>query len=130
MNGSPAILGRPIVNCIGYFFTNRIPYLRFFIMNPKFTSYSLSLKEALACEIFSIAPRTGTVAKNLKPDDFARVFPPNNRDALFSTLQEVIEEGAYKKDKRGQADLSDLHSWKTVAESIVNWSRTLGRDRQ
>lgn len=108
-------------------------YLRasdIFIMNPRFTSYSLSLKEALACGIFSIAPRTGTVANSLKPNDFARVFPPNDPDALFLTLQQVVEEGVYKKNVKSQADISEIHSWKTVAESIVNWSRTIDTDKQ
>jgi glycosyltransferase involved in cell wall biosynthesis len=108
-------------------------YLRasdIFIMNPRFTSYSLSLKEALACGVFSIAPRTGTVASSLKPNDFARVFPPNDPDALLLTLQQVVEDGVYKKNAKTQTDIIEIHSWKTVAESIVNWSKTIDTEKK
>jgi alpha-1,6-mannosyltransferase len=91
-----------------------------FIMNPAFTSYSLALKEALSCGTYAIAPLTGTVAKSIRPDDFATTFAPSDSRALQDALRAAITENRFQKSQAPGAIAID-HHWSDVAESILQW---------
>jgi glycosyltransferase involved in cell wall biosynthesis len=92
-----------------------------FVINPKFTSYSLSLLEALACGTFSVAPRTGKIAKSLNSGDRAAIFPPNNPEKLTAALRSTIISNAYQRGSQTWQSSRALHTWQDNAEAILSW---------
>jgi len=93
-----------------------------FVMNPRWTSYSLSLKEAVACGVFAIAPDTGRVARSLLDDDGASIFPANDAQALTAALRDALADRRYDTSRRrSRGDGAALHSWQSVAEALVAW---------
>lgn len=102
-----------------------------FIMNPHVTSYSLSLKEALATGLFAIAPRTGTIAEQVagNAEAFARIFPSNNPSELTKALLETLVCEDYRRNPTGQNLRVDSATWKGNAIEILRFAREIRSKR-
>lgn len=94
-----------------------------FVMNPAFTSYSLALKEAVACGIYAIAPKTGTVAHSILDYSHASIFPVGDASALQRTLKRTLEEKSYREKPHQLPDMLK-ETWESNAQAIIDWSRT------
>jgi len=90
-----------------------------FVLNSSSENHPLSLKEALACGCFAIAPNSGRIEKIIKESMFGLTFETNSHQALVNALEKTIAQNIFDKSKR-PAPAPKYHTWEDNAERIIN----------
>lgn len=68
-----------------------------FVLASKFENHPISLREAVACGLFAVAPDSGRVREIISMSGFGTTYGVNDFEELEKTLCHVINKRAYRK---------------------------------
>lgn len=88
-----------------------------FVLNSRTECDPISVKEAVACGTYVVAPNLGRIAKSISATGFGQTFTANDQKALEAALKDTLQNGKYQKKTHSQR----FHTWQDNARQLLNF---------
>jgi glycosyltransferase involved in cell wall biosynthesis len=99
-------------------------YLRvtdIFVLCSRNENHPISLKEAIACGTYSIAPAIGRIPYLIEESKCGETYSPNDQETLNKTLLRAIEEKRHVRDRKVGGLHVIVNTWEQNAREIISF---------